>query len=263
MPRLRSRSAVASLAGLAVLAGGVGSAGWSTARSAASAGEAAARLTAGAGTVAGELSPGGAVTGSLVLTSTGREQVALVSGSFGPATTAAEGCSPTSAVFALTVEPSRSTPLRVPAAGSTGGSTVALGWTAFLDGDAEDACQGARFTSPLTLDGRHAGTATAVARSLSAPGRPVGGLTTRTRAAVRWTAAPDLPTVAYVVERAPEGTTSWTPACRSSAAAPLRTLACTDTGLEPGTAYVYRASSVLGAWRAVGPASRAVTTRKG
>lgn len=260
MPPLHawSRSATVSLAGLGLLAGVLAHAGWGSATSGTGPQEAAAELSAGTSAGAEQLHPGGAVTGSLLVSSTSAEPIVVTSGAFAPATTTTPGCAATGVAFAMTVEPSPAMPLVVPAAGSA----AALGWTAFL-GASDDACQDAEFRSALTLDGQLVGTAVALAGSLPEPGRPYGGLATSTRAAVRWPAAPAPPTVrpSYLVERAPAGTTDWSPACGSSASAPLRRPACNDTGLEPRTAYVYRVTSVLGSWRAAGPTSEAVTTR--
>ena len=262
MPALHgwSRSAAVSLAGLGLLAGALAHAGWGSATPGTGPEQAAApELSAGTSTGAERLHPGGAVSGSLLVASTSAEPLVVTSGAFAPATTATPGCAATGVVFALTVEPSSSMPLVVPAAGSS----AALGWTAFLAAS-DDACQDAEFRSALTLDGQLVGTAVALAGSLPAPGRPYGGRTTSTRAAIRWPAAPAPPTArpSYLLERAPAGTTSWSPACGSSASTPLRRPACNDTGLAPGTAYVYRATSVLGSWRAVGRTSEAVTTRR-
>ena len=175
----------------------------------------------------------------------------VTSARFAPAVTSVDGCAG-EVVFAPTVEPSAAMPLVLPA----GSAAAPLGWTAFMTGDAVAACQGARFTSTLVLDGHEVGPATAVAGRLPAPGRAVGGLTTPTRAAVRWHPAPGVP--AYLVERSRAGTTDWEPAC---GAALLASASCTDTGLEPATTYAYRVTSVRGTWRAVGRLSPDVTTQ--
>lgn len=272
MPHLPARAPVVVVA---LAAGGVLAGGLHYASTSAAAGadrpspERGPRVTATASTVAGELYPGGAVTGSLLVSTDSREPVEMTAASFEPATTITPGCATAGVAFAPTVEVSDVAPLLVPAGGGAGGPVTPLGWTAFLSLDADDACQGATFRSALVLDGQRAGTVTAVAGTLPRPGAPVGGLTTPTRAAVRWPAAPaataatglGTATVAHVVERAPAGTSAWSSACGTSSAAPARTPACTDTGLTPGTAYVYRVTSVLGTWRAVGPASSAIRTR--
>lgn len=269
----RAPVAVVALAGVAVLAGGLHYASSSAAERADRPPEQRTpRVTATAGVPAGELHPGGAVTGNLLLSATGREPVEVTSASFETARTTTPGCR-TTAAYASTVEVSDTAPLVVPAGDGAGGPVVPMGWTAFLPLDADDACQGAVFRSALVLDGRRVATVTATAAQLPRPGTPVAGLTTPTRAAVSWPAVTPAPAgqsepaalppagMAYAVERTPFGTSAWSPACGSSAAAPLRALACTDTGLAPGTAYAYRVTSVLGAWRAVGRPSAEVRTR--
>ena len=243
-----------ALLGLAVLGGGIGYAGWSTAaEDDEPAGRQRPALRAGTATVEGELVPGGAVTGSLVVRNDSGRTLRVTSARFTAASSRAQGCAE-GVVFALTVEPSAATPLVLPA----GASASPLGWTAFMSMDTGDACQGARFTSELVLGGHRVGAVTAVAARLAPPGRPVGGLTTPTRAAVRWSAAPSA--LGYLLERAPSGTTAWVPAC-GTAAAPLGSTTCTDTGLQAGTAYAYRVTSVRGAWRAPGGFSADVRTQ--
>lgn len=256
MTPLRSagpRALAVGMPGVAVLLGAIAYAGWSAAAQDDSAAAGPAGLTTGAATVEGELAPGGAVTGSLVVRTGSTRAVRVTSARFEPAGTTSPGCDGSRAVLALTVEPSAAAPLVLPP-----GTATALGWTAFLPGDAADACQGARFTSTLVLDGQRVGRVEVDAARLTAPGRPVGGLTTPTRAAVTWAAAPG--TQGYVVERAPSGTTAWVPACGTSTT-PLPATSCTDTGLQPDTAYAYRVTSVRGAWRAVGRFSADVTTQ--
>lgn len=250
--RLGSRAFLVALLGLLVLLGGIAYAGLSTAaEDDAAAAPQSPRLTIGAATVEGELLPGGAVTGSLVVRNGTEQALRVRSARFTRPVTPVDGCART-VVFALTVEPSAATPLVLAA----GAGAEPLGWTAFMTGDAAAACQGARFTSTLLLDGHPVGPATAVAARLPAPGQALGGLTTSTRAAVQWSPVPGVP--AYLLERAPAGTADWEPACGSAL---LASASCTDTGLEPGTAYAYRATSVRGSWRAVGRLSADVTTK--
>lgn len=255
--RPRPRSVAVASAGAAVLAGAVAYAGWS----AAAEGSTPDRprpggLTAGPPVVSGELVLGGVVTGSLVVSSTSDRPVPVTAAAFEPATTPTAGCTGSSVVFALTVAPSAATPLVVPAAPDSG---VPVGYTAYLTGAAEDACQGATFTSVLRLDGDPVGSARAAAGALPPPGQAQGGQTTPTRAAVRWTAAPGAR--AYFLERTPTGTAAWEPACGCSAATPLVTTACTDTGLAPGTAYAYRVTAARGSWRSISRLSTDVTTQ--
>ena len=249
--RLGPRASLVAVLGLAVLLAGIAYAGWSTAaEDDAPTAPQRPRLDVGVTTVEGELLPGGAVTGSLVVSNGADRALRVASARFTPAVTPVDGCAG-AVLFALTVEPSAATPLVLP----PGAAAAPLGWTAFMAGDAAASCQGARFTSTLVLDGHEVGPATAVAARLPAPGQALGGLTTSSRAAVRWSPAPGVP--AYLLERAPAGTADWEPACGSAL---LASASCTDTGLEPGTAYAYRVTSVRGSWRAVGRLSPEVTT---
>lgn len=81
---------------------------------------------------------------------------------------------------------------------------------------------------------------------------------------VSWSAAAALPapagSIGYAVERAPAGTTTWSPACASSAVSPVSDTSCTDAGLIASTAYQYRVTSVFQGWRAISATSAAVTT---
>lgn len=252
---LGPQAVLVALIGVSVLLAGIAYAGWSVAAEDERAPAAARRpaLALGAGTVAGQLVPGGAVTGSAVVRSPSGPAVGLTSARLGPATSPVAGCAD-AAVFALTVEPTPATPLVLP----RGPSTTPLGWTAFMTEQAPDRCQGARLSSDLVLDGTRVGRVSAVAATLPAPGRPVGGPTTPSRAAVRWSAAPGAH--GYLVERAPSGTVEWQPAC-GSAAAPLAATTCVDTGLAAETAYAYRVTAVRGAWRRTGPFSADVLTQ--
>lgn len=212
------------------------------------------RLTVVSAPARGTVSPGGAVTGTLVITNetpTAREvtDVAFAAAS-------ADTCAPTGLALAPTVPATPETPLEIPANGTT-----VLGWTAYLDGDADAACQGATFTSTVTIDGEPAGTVTVAAGRLQPPEAPTGGLTTSTRAAVRWSAS-TATDPAWVLERAVAGTDDWQPACGSSAARPLRALSCTDTGLTRSTAYTYRVTLRTGRWHATSRPSEPVTTQE-
>ena len=194
--------------------------------------------------------PGGAVTGSLEVSNDGTMPRLVSQVDFAAPTS--DACSRTG----LSLAPTLTAPLEVPA----GGSAV-VGWAGYMDGEGEQACQGATLTSRVSLDGEPAGTVTLVAGALEQPPAPVGGLTTGTRAAVRWStstaAAPG-----WVLERTVAGTDAWQPACGSSAARPLRTTACTDTGLGTATTYRYRVTLRTGHWHLTSRPSAPVTTQE-
>lgn len=203
---------------------------------------------------AGTVQPGGAVTGSLTITNPGTTLRRVTDVAFAPATS--DACARTGLSLAPTVAPTPEAPLEVPA-----GGTAALGWTAYMDGSGEQACQGSRLTSTVTLDGEPAGSVALAAGALTQPPAPRGGLTTSTRAAVHW----DASTAAdpgWVVERAVAGTGDWQPACGSSAARPVRALACTDTGLRRSTAYTYRVTLRTGHWHMTSRPGAPVTTQE-
>ncbi len=187
------------------------------------------------------LLPGGAVTGTLLITGTGSRSRRITDLVLAAPTS--DACGSPGVVLAPTTTVTPETPLEV-----RPGSTAAIEWTAYMDGEGEQACQGAELTSRVLLDGEPAGTVTLTAGTLPVPPSPIGGATTGTRAAVRWSAS----TAAgpgWVLERAVAGTDDWQPACGSSPARPVRALACTDTGLTPATAYVYRVTLRTGHWR--------------
>lgn len=202
----------------------------------------------------GAVVPGGAVTGTLQLENRGTEPVSVTDVAFAPAVS--DGCARTGVVLAPTVPPTPEAPVRI-----RGGGTATLGWTAYMDGTAEQACQGATLTSRVVLDGGATGAVTLTAGVLQPPPAPAGGLTTSTRAAVRWSASTATPSE-WVLERAVAGTADWQPACGSSPQRPLRTLSCTDAGLVKATAYLYRVTLRTGQWQATSPPSAAVTTQQ-
>jgi len=191
------------------------------------------------------------VTGSLLVTNPGREALRATAVTFAPPSASTAGCRATGAVLAPTLD----VPLDVPALG-----TAVLGWTAYMDGSGDHACQGATLASAVTLDGRPAGTLTLTAGTLQQPPAPTGGLTTSSRAAVHWSAS-SAAAPGWVLERAVAGTDGWQPACDSSASRPLRRLSCTDTGLSRSTAYVYRVTLRTGHWHATSRPSGPVTTQ--
>lgn len=197
------------------------------------------------------LHPGTAVTGVVRITSGTTRQVEQVS--FGAVTS--DGCAATGVALAPTSLPTPEFPLEVPAGGTAG-----VEYAAYMDGEGEHACQGTVLTSAVLLDGEPAGSVTVLAGTLTQPPAPVGGQTTSTRAAVRWS-----PSTAahpgWVVERARAGTDDWQPACDSSPARPVRALSCTDTGLAASTSYAYRVTLRTGHWRATSRRSAPVLTQ--
>lgn len=201
----------------------------------------------------GTVQPGGAVTGSISITNPGTAPRQLRDVVFAPARS--DACARTGLSLAPTVAPTPEAPLEVPA-----GGTAVLGWTAYMDGDGDHACQGSRLTSTVTLDGEAAGAVTLTAGALQQPPPPTGGLTTSSRAAVHWGATTAVDP-GWVVERAVAGTGDWQPACGSSAARPVRALACTDTGLRRSTAYTYRVTLRTGHWRMTSRPGAPVTTQ--
>jgi hypothetical protein len=211
------------------------------------------RLTLTSDVQAGTVQPGGAVTGSITITNPGAAPRQVTDVVFAPATS--DACARTGLALAATVAPTPESPLEVPA-----GGTAVVGWTAYLDGDGEHACQGSTLTSEVVLDGERAGTVALPAGSLPQPPSPTGGLTTSTRAAVHWSASPAAHP-GWVVERARAGTDDWQPACGSSPAHPVRALSCTDTGLTRSTAYAYRVTLRTGHWHMTSRPSAPVRTQ--
>lgn len=211
------------------------------------------RLTATDTSASSGLLPGSVVSGSLVVTNSGTTSVQLVDVVFGEATS--DACSRTGVALAPTVPPTPESPLAVPAGGS-----ATLGWTAYMDGESDDDCQGATLTSVVHLDGEQAGAVTLTAGEVEQPAAPTGGLTTSTRAAVRWSAS-TAAAPGWVLERAVAGTADWRRACGSSPEQPIRALSCTDTGLTKATTYVYRVTLRTGHWHATSRPSRPVTTQ--
>lgn len=198
--------------------------------------------------------PGGAVSGTLVLANAGSTPRRVADVVFGAPT--ADTCAISGLALAPTVAPTPGSPVEVPA-----GGTAVLGWTGFMDGTGEHSCQGQVLTSEVTVDGERVGAVSVTAGTLGQPPSPTGGLTTSTRAAVRWSPS----TVAnpgWVLERAVAGTDDWQPACGTSAARPLRVLSCTDTGLVRSTTYTYRVTLRTGHWHATSHPSGPVTTQE-
>ncbi len=117
------------------------------------------------------LHPGGIVTGGLVVDNlraaamTVRDVVLRPPGS--------DTCEATGVSLAPTIPPTPESPLEVPAGGS-----ATLEWTAYMDGNGDQACQGATLTSQVLLDGVPAGTITLTAGTLDQPPPPTGGPTT-------------------------------------------------------------------------------------
>lgn len=213
-----------------------------------------ARLTVTGAPATAVLQPGTGATGVLRIDNPRAQPVRLPDVVLTPPTS--ERCDAPGVVLAPTVPPTPEAPLEVPAEGST-----SVEWTAYMDGTGDHACQGATLTSRVVLDGVDAGTVTVVAGELAPPPAPTGGLTTSTRAAVRW-AASTAADPGWVVERAVAGTDDWTAACGSAPARPVRALSCTDTGLTRSTAYVYRVTLRTGHWHATSRPSGPVTTQE-
>ena len=198
--------------------------------------------------------PGGAVTGSLEITNDGPAPRRISEVVLGTATS--DACARTGLSLAPTVAPTPESPLEVPA-----GGTAVLGWAGYMDGDGDHECQGATLTSEVVLDGEPAGTITLTAGALGQPSAPTGGLTTSTRAAVHWSAS-TAAAPGWVLERTVAGTDDWRPACGSSTQRPLRTPACTDTGLVKATSYLYRVTLRTGHWHMTSRPSAPVTTQE-
>ena len=211
------------------------------------------RLTAVSAAGAGTVLPGGGLTGSVTIADPDPTTRRVAEVAFGPATS--DACSRTGLSLAPTLAPTPEHALEVP-----GGGTAVLGWTAYMDGNGDHACQGTALISAVALDEGDAGTVTLLVGRLQPPPPPAGGLTTSSRAAVRWSpstaAAPG-----WVLERTVAGTADWQPACGSSAQRPLRTLSCTDTGLSRSTAYQYRVTFRTGHWHSTSRPSTPVVTR--
>jgi hypothetical protein len=211
------------------------------------------RLTVTSTVDGGPVQPGGAVTGTLTITSTRSTPERIADVAFAAATS--DACARTGLALAPTVAPTPEAPLLVPA-----GGVATLSWTAYTDGESDHACQGATLTSEVLLDGEPAGSVAFTAAVLDQPLPPTGGLTTSTRAAVHWSAS-TAADPGWVVERTVAGTDDWQPACGSSAQRPVRALACTDTGLTASTAYAYRVTLRTGHWHMTSRPGAPVTTQ--
>ena len=129
-----------------------------------------------------------------------------------------------------------------------------------MDGNGDHACQGATLTSEVLLDGEPGGHRHADrrhARPAAAAHRRADHQHARGRALEREHRCRP----GWVVERARTGTDDWQPACGSSAARPVRALACTDTGLTASTAYAYRVTLRTGHWHMTSRPSAPVRTQ--
>lgn len=199
------------------------------------------------------LLPGRTVTGAVLLTNRQRRPVEVADVAF--RTPTSDACPRPGVSLAATLPPTPESALEVPA-----GGTSSIAWTAYMDGDSDDACQGATLTSVVSLDGEPAGTVTLTAGQLEPPPAPTGGLTTSTRAAVLWSPS-SAADPGWVVERAVAGTAEWEPACDSSAERSIRALSCTDTSLTASTAYVYRVTLRTGRWQVTSRPSTPITTQ--
>ena len=272
MPRSQTGGATTALVGAAAVAVLVTGAGYAASTGAEGAAPAPAsdrslQLSAAPGAETGTLLPGGSAGGSLYVRNADPAAVRLPALELGPAATSAAGCDPGAVGFALLTTPTPSAPLRVPGRADGDAGTVVVGYTAFLAADAAPACRGARFRSEVVARdaaGRSVvlGALTATGALLPLPAAPTASGTTATAAELRWSAPPDLPPGAgWVVERAPYGTDEgWTAAC-GSAATPVTSTSCTDSGLTPCASYAYRVVTVVGRWRATSRPSAQVRTR--
>lgn len=138
-------------AGITVLASGSAFAYWTTVGAGAgtAAATTAAPLTTGTATAAPGLYPGGSSNGSIVITNPNPFAVKVTSATFAAASADRSGCTTTGVTFAATTPPSLSTPLTIPAKG-----TQPLSYTVQMSNASDDACQGATFTSALSLSGQ-------------------------------------------------------------------------------------------------------------
>ncbi len=138
-------------AGVTVLASGTAFAYWTTvgAGTGTAAATTAQPLTTGPATAAPGLHPGGSATGSVVITNPNPFAVSVTSATFAAAATTAPGCTTTGVTFAPATPLSAAAPLPVPARGA-----VTLSYTVQMTNASDDGCQGASFTSALTLAGQ-------------------------------------------------------------------------------------------------------------
>lgn len=159
-PVTKARFAIVAVAGAGALVAGTGVAYayWSatgTGTGVANAGTASV-LTSGTATVNGTLYPGGSSTGSIVISNANPFAVKVTSVAFAAATVTTTGtgtCSTTGVTFAPTTAPTTSAPLVVPARSGSSNGTVTFAYTATMDNTSSDGCQGAGFSSTVTLQG--------------------------------------------------------------------------------------------------------------
>ena len=150
--RLGSRALIVLIAGAGatVLASGTAFAYWTTVGAgsgAASATTAAPLTTAGVVSATG-LYPGGTAQGSIVVTNPNPFAVSVGSATFAPAATTTSACVTTGVSFVAAPAPTPAAPLVVPAKG-----TATLSYSVSMSTTSDDGCQGAAFTSSLSLSG--------------------------------------------------------------------------------------------------------------
>lgn len=111
-----------------------------------------------------------------------------------------------------------------------------------------------------TASGSGSGGAAAV--QLGAPGAATASGATTSSLTITWVAATAFASgsIGYWVQRAPFGGSTWADACGTAEAATTAGLSCTDSGLEAGTDYQYRVTSVFHAWRRTGATSAKLST---
>lgn len=147
-----SRALVVLIAGVGVtvLASGTAFAYWTTVgagKGSAAATTAAPLTTSGVVTAAG-LHPGGTATGSLQITNPNPFSVSVTTASFAAVAAPSSTCVTTGVSFVPTTPPSAGAPIVI-----APGGTVSLPYTVSMSNDSDDGCQGATFTSTLSLSG--------------------------------------------------------------------------------------------------------------
>lgn len=147
-----SRAAIVLIAGagLTVLASGTAFAYWTTVGAgtgAATATTAAPLTTSGVVTAAG-LYPGGSAGGSLRISNPNPFSVSVTAATFAPVAAPSSACVTTGVSFTPTTSPTAQAPLVI-----APGGTVSLPYTVSMSSDSDDGCQGATFTSTLSLSG--------------------------------------------------------------------------------------------------------------
>ncbi len=137
-------------AGATVLVSGSALAYWTTVSAGAgtAAATTAAPLTTSGAVSATGLYPGGRATGSLSITNPNPFSVLVTAATFAPVASPTSTCVTTGVTFAPATAPTATAPLVIAPRG-----TVSLPYTASMSNDADDGCQGATFSSSLSLSG--------------------------------------------------------------------------------------------------------------